>query len=866
MFFDKHPFSVVWLMTGIGFFPVTSVLAEDNNNQKTTLNNINVSNDFNDFYQPKTNQKIRYSQLVNRSSHCVGGWMLPNLDVNIANTQASNTNFESEIDRTTIEKTTSNEVIDEATADKERIIAQADHVYVSADNQVEMNGQVKVNQGDIKVASEQLKIDLTSKQVSANKRVKIIQNGFYTESESLELNLNDTKQDQNGTITKKDKTPSSNVVRNSRFFNTSNNGHGNAERIEKTNANRLQLTQVNYSTCPPKKISMQTDRTKTKEDAVLDWHINSKQLTIHNDTGRAVAKHAKLYAVGYPIFYLPYINFPIDDRRTTGFLTPKVGLSNNGGFYVATPFYFNMAPNYDLTMTPKYLSKRGLLLDSEFRLLSKLGNSKVNFGYIAHDDTSKQYNRKMVSAIHNWQYSPSLSFFGYYNYVSDKDYFTDFSTDPTFDDELNVPRGFSLNYEAQAHDLTADLKIETFQTVSKEVADKNKPYARLPQLTVDYHKHWENDLITDAKMDFGWFRKPIKDGSQIEDSGVRLYNRVDLAYPLSQPWGNLTPAIGLKHISTWFSKDNPNPSINNNDKTAVALQPQASLAGELEFESLDNPLNLKQIIKPEFYYVYSPYVSQKNIPNYDTVDSSFGYDSLFNNERFIGNGRLADTNALTLGVSYKVFDDNSLERFNIAIANRFNFDNQQMNLKGAQQKIDVSSGMVTRLQGYITPQLKLTSDFSLNNNKSNNRDSDKQNFNISTLSWQPQQHTILNVGYIERNLSVQKNQQPIQQSTASFMLPLNQNWQVYGHLQYDLSSKKSIDQLFGFNYESCCYRFAIYGRRFYNDFDNIHQDSPNQQIMGEITLKGLTNSTGDLSKILNRKILGYAQTKTAWKK
>lgn len=877
----------------------------DNIEQKKTKQKSNISQ----YYQPKKDfqtplkqsvyiqpaddveQKNRTSdakkatgqpnqQTINQTAFCDGEWIIPSQPKNPVKSKQA--------------------FVDKANADTETdatdktIYATADSLYYSPNKTGVLSGDVHFTQADNQITANNLSIDLAKDTATASGGVTVSNDAIYSHTDSLTIDLKNNQSQ----------------INQAQFFSTELQSHGQAKHISQAQQGVIEMQDVQYTACPPNQKA---------------WALTAKQLKLDDNTGRATAEGATLEVSGVPILYLPYMKFPIDDRRSTGILIPKFGFSNDGGFDVSLPYYLNLASNYDATLTPRWLIKRGVMLDSEFRYLSQYGNTEIDVGYLPYDKQRKQQNvadksRKKIVATHDWQINKNLALFGVYNYVSDKDYLTELGSNPLIQDTLNLPRGLTLTYQKQfdstetqsdtqstqnisqtaqntaqnyqgTHKFTnllskklskslskkllnkkilsdnlfndkatleAQLKFETFQTVDKSTPDKDKPYARLPQLTVQYDKNQGMGLNTHLAMDLGYFVKRINDKSAIEDSGVRLYTDVGIGYHFAKPWGYIKPALSVKHISALYDDNSAyQQGLSTDDEHVSVTLPELSIEAQMVFDKYSqiHQQAVQQSLVPRLFYVYMPYENQNKLPNYDTKATSLSYDQLYNNQRFLGYDRLADTHALTLGLDYKLHDANGLERFNLGVANRYHFNDTQSNLAGIKTKINRSSGPIVRLQGALTPKIKLMTDVAIQNNNDTN-------FVISQLSWRPHDHTLVNLGFLNRQEILALDQQAIKQATASFIVPLDSNWQMMAHAQYDFINKTAIDSLIGATYESCCYRFAVYARNYYNDLDKPNIDPKRNQFWLEISMKGLASFSGNLSKLLEQKVMGYHSTYT----
>lgn len=801
------------LLTGFTLSPL--VLAV----QQVYASDALVSDSISKHYRPlsELDEPTRNAFLKERP-HCSGAWVQPH-------------------------KQNTHKPASTTTAQDPPITAKADSAYFSPDHVGSLYGNVTLVQGDKTVNADQIDIDLTTNIATAKGNIALSDGDIYSQTNELSYNL---------------KSKDSHVA-TSHFFSEKRQAHGMAGNIEQTKVGAVSLDDVTYSTCAP------TDKKPNGNQSAKSWEIQAKNITLDEQSGRGQAKNARLLLMGIPTLYLPYLDFPIDDRRMSGFLTPRLGFNNDGGLDLSVPYYFNLANNYDMTLTPRILFGRGGMLEGEFRYLSDgYGQAKVEGGLLPKDDNYNGKSREYLKAKHEWDISRRFKSSAEFNYVSDKDYFNDLGTNPLVQDELNLPRNIILDYTDDKRELEGKIKVETFQTVDKTLPDADKPYSRLPQLTATYHRGNPLGLMTDVSVDFGYFSKQIDDDAELEDSGARYYAKVGASYNFVKPWGYIKPAFTVEELFTVFDElsfDKQDIIRTKSNSVSVTL-PSITIDSAMVFESHDvsfgglieknKTRGMTQTIEPRLFYSYAPFKDQTSLPNFDTTTASLSYDQLFTNKRFLGHDRLADSNALSLGINYRLFDRTGLERFNLGVGNRFNFNNQQVQISGEQAKIPDTSGPVARLQGYITPKLRMNSDFALTDNG-------KNNFHATQLSWQPKERTLLNLGYFDRKQNKVDNQQRLKQATASFEIPLNQQWNLMGHTQYDLSIDKNRDLLVGASYESCCYGVAFYGRHYYNNLDNPLTTQPKRQFMLELSLKGLAGVSGGLTNLLEQKVIGYGR-------
>ena len=445
----------------------------------------------------------------------------------------------------------------------------------------------------------------------------------------------------------------------------------------------------------------------------------------------------------------------------------------------------------------------------------------------------------------------------------------DFDTLGLSDSTINLPRRARVNYYNDYVD--GELKVETFQTLDaftdngEALEDKDKPYSRLPQLKLDYRLPWAKNFDITGVHDSAYFKKSIDDGSENEKSGTRIYNKLSAVYPMQTSWGYIKPKLSLQHLYTSYDEDSlADNQISEQDGNQSVFVPQASIDAGLNFYQAGSPFGAfddtmggYQLLSPRLKYTYSPYEDQNDIPNFNTRIASINYEQLFSDSWFLGHDRLQDLHAITPGVNYRYIDATGVTRFDGSIAEQFYMDDGRVTLDDEQPVFtSSSSGMVwdTSTQPYnnfwIDVSGALTNSYDLN-------------YVTTELRYQPSDNSLFNVGFVKRQRDENTDQLPLSAFTASAIFPINNSWRILAQGQYDYNRNKMLDSLLGVDYEDCCFGFAVYGRRYYNDL-NV-KDEPTQAIMAEIRLNGLGSGSSRLTRLLSDKILGFEPVQTAWK-
>lgn len=803
-----------------------------------------------------SNLKLLPSE-IDSSQRCEGAWVYPNANPNYQRVVAE-ANAQTD---------------DGATGSNSDapLFTESDYGYYDNADYAELSGNVIVNQGSQHIEADKVVLDLSTGLAAAQGKVLFTDQaiGDTPSSETTanrgglrnKVSISD-KVSQGGLIGVADELAYStetgqSTANNVAFASVPLQAHGYAKRLNRPNESQYKLDDVMFTTCPP------TDR---------KWHLEAKSIDLDTETGRGEAYNTTFRIADVPVFYLPYFNFPIDSRRTSGFLLPSASIGSESGLEIDVPYYLNLAPNYDATINTHVYTNRNPMLSGEFRYLTEnYGEGIFNGSYLANDKEYNDEDRSSFFYDHYWssQSIPRLSGDAKYSYVSDADYLNDFDTLGLSENTINLPRRARLNYYNDY--VNGELKVETFQTLDAFMSngdalqDKDKPYSRLPQLELNYRLPWAKSFDITGVHDSAYFKKSIDDGSEDEKSGARIYNKISAVYPLEKSWGYIKPKLSLQHLYTSYDQDSlTDNDLSEEDGNQSVFVPQASIDAGLHlyqagspFGAFDDTMGGYQLLSPRIKYTYSPFKDQNNIPNFNTRIASINYEQLFSDSWFLGHDRLQDLHAITPGINYRYIDATGVTRFDGSIAEQFYLNDGSVTLDDQQPVFDSSSsGMVwnTSTQPYNNVWVDISG--ALNDNYD-------LNYITTELRYQPANNSLFNLGFVKRQRDENTNQLPLSAFTASAIFPVNETWRILAQGQYDYKTDKMLDTLVGVDYEDCCFGFAVYGRRYYNDL-NI-KDKPTQAIMAEIRLNGLGSGTSRLTRLLADKVLGFEPVQTAWR-
>ncbi len=698
------------------------------------------------------------------------------------------------------------------------ITATAEDAHYDPNGRSLLRGHVSIKQEGRQIDADQAEIYQEAGQGSFSGNIRVAEPGLVMTGEKAFYNF---------------ATQEARIER-SEFVASALNAHGRADEITRNDKGLITVARGEYSTCEP------SNRT---------WYFEASDIRLNQETGRGTVRDATLHVKDVPVLYVPYFNFPIDDRRQTGILVPRFGNTNDGGVDLAVPIYLNLAPNYDATVTPRLIARRGLMGEGEFRyLLPKGGQGSFSGTYLPSDQLFGNQDRKSGIWKHQGQINKRLSLRTDLNYVSDNAYFTDLGNDLNQANTSHQERLGELFYQAPSWSLLS--RVQGYQTIDPLIASADKPYARLPQLLLNAGKPKPRGLQPGLLSELTYFQRDITDDSAADINGARFRFEPELGYDINEPWGFIKPAAKLRYLSYELEGE----GIQGDQRHDVAL-PTLSLDSGLIFER--STPQYVQTLEPRAYYLFTPYKEQNELPVFDTAVSTFNYAQLFRESRFSGGDRIDDANQLTLGLSSRFIDPESgTEQFRASLGEIVYFRDRKVNLDGAPPATDSRSGPAAELAAQFlngwggsanalwTPDIEHVSQYSLNTH------------------YLPQDRSrLFNLGYNFRREQADINQRAARQAQLSFVQPLGLNWELLGFWQYDLREKESQDALLGVSYEACCWQVRLFHRQFISDPDNLSEGADRRRtaFFIEIQLKGLAGFGSGVDSLLGNNVYGYTQ-------
>jgi len=601
------------------------------------------------------------------------------------------------------------------------------------------------------------------------------------------------------------------------FLLTDRHTRGSAKRAELQGNDQTTLRSVSYTSCNP---------------GSSDWLLRSTSVTLDQTSGVGNAYNVVLSFKHIPFFYLPYISFPINDERKSGFLAPTFRRSSSSGSELSLPYYLNLAPSTDATLTPHFLSRRGTLLEAEMRYLRPYSRGQMELEFIP-DDRLYNDQRGMFSYQHHGWTNPNVHSDIELNMVSDSQYFEQLGNSLSLSSITHLRQQAGFRYTGR--NWSGSAIAQGYQTVDKTIPNSDRPYRRLPQLTwARSTPQRPNSLNLLFKSDYTNFSRNGR------PSGKRLNLRPGLSFPLSSPGMYLTPQIIWDE--TQYLMDEPIPGYD--DQISRGL-PVLSIDSGLIFERLiEGPQNnWLHTLEPRLYYLRVPYREQSHLPIFDAGLPDFTFYRLFSDNRFNGIDRIGDTEQVTLAMSTRLINqDNGRELLRAGVGRIFYAKDRQVTLGGAATETTPSSAILAIAQASFNNNLNISTDLRWDDQQ---QEIDRGNFQ---LRYHPSTRKILNLSYRFQDTV-------LEQSDISLLWPVYRQWHLLGRWNYSHLQNQALEGLAGLEYQSCCWALRLASRRYLSDTAGEYQNT----VYLQLELKGLTNIGDSIENMLENGILGYQQ-------
>lgn len=608
-----------------------------------------------------------------------------------------------------------------------------------------------------------------------------------------------------------------------RFWLTENHLRGDAEKAKMEGANITILTKTRFTTC---------------DEGSDAWYLKATSLVLDTERGVGIARNARVNFMHVPIFYFPYFSFPIDDRRKSGFLLPGISLDDTTGTELSVPYYWNIAPHRDATITPTVITKRGLLLETEFRYLNVHSAGQLELGHLNGDNLFGD-DRTLLEYQHHGEPAEGWRTNLEYRYASDGDYLGDFGSGLDSSSVSHLERRGEVAYRADSWQTS--LLLQEFQTLDKSTAPLSRPYKRLPQVLMSL-----NERELEGGIHYGVQGELVRFD---RDAGV-VAKRLDVQPYISWPWrgasGFLVPTLKYRH--TAYDLERSNSAFDESPSRSLPLfSIDSGLLFERELSTTSKAR--RQTLEPRLFYLRVPYRNQDSLivdedGNSQVFDSSltgFGFGQLFLDNRFNGADRVGDANQLSFALTTRFLDAAGRDLLNASLGRSFYFQDREVTLPGGSIETKSSSDWIAEMNSNWSSRFSSRASLLW--------DTAQNEAARGTLDLRYSQDEKRNLRFAYR---YQRDSQ--KQVDLAGMWPIASQWNLVGRWLHSLHHDVTLETLGGLEYESCCWNLRLVQRR---SRESVTDTIMSNSIWLQLELKGLTSVGDRVNDLLARDILAY---------
>ncbi|NBB91860.1 MAG: LPS assembly protein LptD [Gammaproteobacteria bacterium] len=565
---------------------------------------------------------------------------------------------------------------------------------------------------------------------------------------------------------------------------------GSARSAELLDPDHARLQTFDFTTCPPEQ---------------TDWQLAASSVEMDLEAGVGTARNARLTFKGVPLLYSPWLSFPLDDRRKSGFLYPGFGYSADDGFDISVPWYWNIAPNQDATLTARWIEKRGPVLGVEHRFLTARQSGEFDIEWLPEDrrtGDSRYYGEfdYRVRPGSGWLGSVSL------RRASDDNYFIDLGSDLN-DSSIQFLRS-AASLRGSGRYWALEVAADDFQVLDESVGPTREPYRRLPRTTLNIDRPLAGRWRFSFDSELTYFDRE----AGVTGGRVDLFPRVH--YDLLAPGWHLRPSVGVRSVA--YELDGAEAS------SPTRTTPIASLEGGLAFERMLDSGRI-QTLEPRLFYLYVPYRDQRDLPVFDTRELTFGFSQLFHYNRFSGPDRQGDANQLTVALTSRLLEaDDGFTRLEGSVGRIFYFSDLKVQLDDELPEQRGGSATVAELSWRPARQLALSAGLQWDD------ETDETRVARFGLNWQGEGARQAALGYRFRR-------DRVDQADARVRYPVTDNLNLVGRVTYSFEENETLELLGGIEYDSCCWSLRLTAREWISDRDSDKRTA----FFVELELKGL---------------------------
>jgi LPS-assembly protein len=745
--------------------------------------------------------------------------------------------------------------------DDHRIHVDSDDAVLGADGSAVLNGRVTVRQDERSVAADSVTYDYGNDKLTVKGKVDFLDPKLRVRGDSGSYETD------------------GGANFNEAFFQLMDrNGRGFAKDIDLHPDGKVDLDHVRYTTCPV---------------GNEDWSLSASKINLDTKLQEGVARHVTMRFKDVPIFYTPYISFPLGDERKSGVLFPSFGHSGSNGFDVEVPYYFNLAPNYDLTVTPGILTARGVQLAEDFRYLTAHSHGQFDATFLPNDKQQHD-NRSYLRYTDVTDIQHGLRFDADIASVSDTNYFQSFAVGTEQTSVTFLERRVDVLYYDDAWRIRAQL--QNFQTIDTTVIDADRPYSRVPRIQASALYPIEN-----SNFEFAFDSEAVNFLRGVGPTGVRLNLSPEIRWSNRAPGYFFEPAVGYD----FTQYDLQDAGVGRPSTPSRAL-PYARVDSGLIFERETGAQGQRtQTLEPRLVYSYVPYRNQDELPIFDSGLPDLNLTELFRTNRYVGSDRIGDANQVALAVTTRLFDTVSGAQYLSATIGQIRYfsiprvglPQDALSLQGIREQNGQPLGTIPLVnplavpgaltapggQSYVAfpgqyplsaqtralalgqnpafPASDIVAEVALTGYKHlgvnldyqwNPYTSQTEKSEIS-VQYRPDPSRVINLGY-------RFQEGILKQWDGSFAWPIAAHWNTVGRWVYSLQDRQTIEQVAGFEYKSCCYKVQLVQRRYLSirPGTTTSGGTLDTSIALQLELTGLSSVGKREDSFLEQSIRGYS--------
>ncbi len=687
---------------------------------------------------------------------------------------------------------------------------------IEKDQLAKFDGGVTLITKGQKISAQALEFNRNSSMINAQGNIHFQNNGLDVFADRLNAN----------------ESSKATTLEGASYHLTDSLGHGEAGKIFIASDGRLILSDSSFTTC---------------YGEVPDWKINASEINISTEDNMGEVYHARLEVFDVPVFYMPYFSFPLSQERKTGFLFPSIGSSRKSGLEIKAPYYINIATNMDATLTPRYMSKRGTQLLTEFRYLSGEQSGKINIEYLNKDREIKanSNDRYLMRFQHTGNFSNNFRVYTDYTTISDDSYLVDLGSEQYNSNDAYLYQSGELAYFGETWN--AKFKLQDFEIIGNHI----QSYKTIPQIELKNIQELNFlDGTFELYSELSRFDTPDKTLPKAD----RFHIEAGVTFPFYTPAWFLNTEFKILQTNYKQERLGTNADL---DKNVSRTVPKVRLHGGVNFEREAHLFNSNytHTFEPQLQYLYIPNRDQSNIGVYDTTILQDDYEGLFRDRRFSGLDRIAEANQYTWGLTSRLLDKSNIEKMRFSLGRTVYLNNSNF-------ATDASGGTIDESSLAADLFIRASANWQFSSNIQYNTDLDVTRQSQANIDYRFGENNLIQVNHrYTRELS----DVTLEQLSLLSSVKLNQDWHFVGRVTQDLKRSNSLESYAGFQYENCCWavRFA-YHRHINSSIDDSttfddNRDEFDSGFMIQFVIKGLSGQKSSLStqEMFNSSIFGY---------